>query len=278
MCGFRNAIWDGGEDEEDEMTLLEGKVAIVAGVGPGMGREIALRFARNGADLVLGARRTERSEAVAAEVAELGGKAEVVSLDITDEAACQAAAARAVDTFGRLDVLVNNAFHDGDFRMFEESDPESWRQTMDVNLWGTLQMSRAVVPAMKEQGHGRIVMINSMSAWRYMPRFGAYTISKAALESATRMLAVELGGHGIRVNGVHPGYIWGDSVEMYFAHMAEQRGTTPQEVYDEIAGETCLKYIPDAEQISGSVLFFASELSEPVTGQSLGVNAGHWLH
>ena len=109
-------------------------------------------------------------------------------------------------------------------------------------------------------------------------RFGAYTISKAALESATRMLAVELGAYGIRVNGVHPGYIWGDSVRAYFEYLAAQRSVSPQDVYDEVAAETCLKYLPDAAQIAGSVLFFASELSDPVTGQSLGVNAGHWLH
>jgi NAD(P)-dependent dehydrogenase (short-subunit alcohol dehydrogenase family) len=260
------------------MTMLEGKVALVAGVGPGMGREIALLLGRNGADVVLGARRAKRCEAVAAELDELGCKAEVVQLDVTSADACSAAVERAVETFGRLDVLVNNAFHDGDFKTFEDSDEASWRQTMDVNLWGTLQMTRAAVPALKEAGNGRIVMVNSMSAWRYMVGFGAYTISKAALESATRMLAVELGPHGIRVNGVHPGYIYGDSVKMYFEYLASQRSITAQEVYDEVAAETCLKYLPDAAQIAGSVLFFASPLSEPVTGQSLGVNAGHWLH
>ncbi|HMG44531.1 MAG TPA: SDR family oxidoreductase [Acidimicrobiales bacterium] len=260
------------------MTLLEGKVALVAGVGPGMGREIALLFARNGASLVLGARRTEKVDEVAAEVADLGAKAEVVRLDITDQASCQDAVSRATDTFGGLDVLVNNAFHQGDFTTFEESDPDSWRHVMDVNLWGTLQMTRTAVPALKAQGGGHIVMINSMSAWRHEVRFGAYTISKAALESATRMLALELGEHGIRANSVHPGYIYGDSVKLYFDILADQRGVTSQEVYDEVAAETCLKYLPTPAEIAGSVLFFASELSAPVSGQSLGVNAGHWMH
>jgi NAD(P)-dependent dehydrogenase (short-subunit alcohol dehydrogenase family) len=263
------------------VTLLEGKTAIVAGVGPGMGREIALLFARNGANLVLGARRTEKCEEVAAEVAELGAKAEVVGLDITDAAACQAAVDRATAAFGGLDVLVNNAFHQGDFTLFEEGDPDSWRHVMDVNLWGTLQMTRCAVPALKAApSGGRIVMINSMSAWRHEVRFGAYTISKAALESATRMLALELGEHGIRANSVHPGYIYGDSVKLYFEILAEQRGegVTAQDVYDETAAGTCLKYLPTPAEIAGSVLFFASELSAPVTGQSLGVNAGHWMH
>ena len=261
--------------------LLEGKTALIAGVGPGMGREIALLFARHGANLVLGARKTEKVDAVAAEAADLGAKAEVVRLDITDQASCAGAVGRATDRFGGLDVLVNNAFHQGDFTTFEEGDPQSWRRVMDVNLWGTLQMTRTAVPALKAaSAGGRIVMINSMSAWRHEVRFGAYTISKAALESATRMLALELGEHGIRANSVHPGYIYGDSVKIYFEIQAGQRGegVTAQDVYDELAAETCLKYLPTPAEIAGSVLFFASELSAPVTGQSLGVNAGHWMH
>ena len=258
--------------------LLEGKVAIIAGVGPGLGREVALQFARHGADLVVGARRREQCDEVAGEVRAMGRKAEVASLDICDLDACEAAVAQAEASYGRLDILVNNAFDWGDATAFEDADMDRWHRVMEVNLWGTLQMTRAAVPAMKRQGGGRVVMVNSMSAWRIQPATGAYTISKTALEGATRVLAVELGPHGIRVNGVHPGYIYGPSVKIYLQMLAEPRGITPQEVYDEIAAETCLKYLPPSEEIAGSVLFFASELSAPVTGQSLGVNAGHWLH
>jgi NAD(P)-dependent dehydrogenase (short-subunit alcohol dehydrogenase family) len=120
-------------------------------------------------------------------------------------------------------------------------------------------------------------MINSMSAHRIQPTFGAYTASKAALESATKTLAVELGPYGIRVNGIHPGYIWGDSVEWYFNFLAEKQGVTFQEVYDEVASETCLGYLPSSEEIAGAVVFFASDLAKAVTGQSIGVNAGHWF-
>jgi NAD(P)-dependent dehydrogenase (short-subunit alcohol dehydrogenase family) len=257
--------------------LLDDRVAVISGVGPGMGRDIALLLARHGADVVLGARSAERVEAVAAEVEALGRRAVPVRLDITDAGSCDAAAATASAELGGIDVLVNNAFHDGDFSRFEQADLESWRSTMEVNLWGTLRMTQAVVPAMKERGGGRVVMVNTMSVRRIQPRFGAYAASKGALETATKTLAVELGRHGIRVNGIHPGYIWGDSVEAYFAHQAERRGVSPEDVYREVADETCLKYLPTSEEIAGSVLFFASDLSRPVTGQSLGVNAGHWL-
>lgn len=257
--------------------LLIDKVAIVSGVGPGLGRDIALLFAEHGAAVVVGARTLERCQAVAEEVRAAGGRAEPVHLDITDPASCEAAVATASDAFGGLDILVNNAFRGGSHRHFEDSPLDEWRATMDVNLWGTLQMTKAAVPALVERGEGRVVMVNSMSAHRLQPRYGAYATSKGALETATRSLALELGEHGIRVNGVFPGYIWADTVEQYFAHQASQRGVSPEEVYREVADETALRYLPTSREIAGSVLFFASDLSRPVTGQSLGVDAGHWI-
>lgn len=257
--------------------LLEGRVAMVSGVGPGLGRDVALRLAAEGAAVVLGARTSSRCEAVAEEVRAAGGRAEPVDLDVTDPDACRAAVERAVDAFGGLDVLVNNAFADGNHRAFEDSPLQEWRATMEVNLWGTLQMTQAAVPAMRARGGGRVVMVNSMSAHRLQPRYGAYATSKGALETATKSLALELGQHGIRVNGVFPGYIWGDKVEWYFQHIAGKEGTTPEAVYERVAGETALGYLPHSSEIAGSVLFFACDLSKPVTGQSLHVNAGHWI-
>ncbi len=259
------------------MKLLDGKVTLISGVGPGLGRDIALLFAEHGASVVLGARDEERLATIADEVHAAGGIATAVRLDVTDAGSCAAAVSAATDAHGRLDVLVNNAFHDGDFRKAVEADLDDWRHTMDVNLWGTLEMTRAAVPALREAGDGRVVMVNSMSVRRIRPRFGAYVASKAALEGVTKTLAVELGPDGIRVNGIHPGYIWGPNVEAHFAYQAERRGVTPDDVYQQVAAETCLRYLPPSSEIAGSVLFFASDLSRPVTGQSLGVNAGHWL-
>jgi NAD(P)-dependent dehydrogenase (short-subunit alcohol dehydrogenase family) len=258
-------------------TMLEGKVALVSGIGPGMGRDIALLLARHGADVVLGARRTEKSEQVAAEVEEVGRRAEVVSLDITDADACEAAVARATEALGGLDVLVNNAFQDGNHKRFLDAPLEEWKATMDVNLWGTLQMTRAAVPALTARGGGSIVMINSMSTHRLEPTYGAYAASKGALETATKTLALELGSHGIRVNGVFPGYIWGDSVEWYLGYLGKKRGITGEDVYQELAAQTALGYLPHSSEIAGSVLFLASDLSRPVTGQSIDVNCGHWI-
>ena len=257
--------------------LLEGKVAIVSGIGPGMGRDISLQFAEHGAKVVAGARTKDNVDAVVKEIEAAGGQAVGVQLDITDQASCDAAAATALETYGRIDVLVNNAFSDGDHRSFTSADLDNWRRTMEVNFFGTLQLTQAVVPAMKEQADGRIIMINSMSAVKIDPRFGAYASSKAALAAATKTLATELGQFGIRVNAVHPGYIWSDKQKMWFEYLASRNGITYEEQFEQIAGSAALRYLPDSSEIAGAVVFFASDLAKPITGQALHVNAGHWF-
>lgn len=257
--------------------LLEGKVALVSGLGPNLGRSIAVGLAAEGADVVLAARREKGLRRVADEVEGLGRRAWCVPTDVTDAASVAALVEAVVAGPGRLDVLVNNAFNDGDHTRFEDADLAVWRATMDVNLWGTLAVTRAVLDLLADSGDGRVVMVNTMSVHKIEAGFGAYAASKGALATVTKTLAVELGARGIRVNGVHPGYIYGAGVEWYLNHLAEQRGSTFQEVYDELADETCLKYLPPADEVAGAVVFFASPLARCITGQSLGVNAGHWL-
>ncbi|MBA2280886.1 MAG: SDR family oxidoreductase [Acidimicrobiia bacterium] len=258
--------------------LVAGKVAFVSGIGPGMGRDISMLFAEHGAHLVVGARTVERCQALVDELEAAGAKAHAVHLDITDADSCAAAVAAAVERFGRVDVLVNNAFQDGNFKRFIDSDLDEWRTTAEVNLWGTLGLTQLVARQMRDQGDGgRIVMINSMSSVRIEERFGAYTASKAALAAATKTLAKELGRFGIRVNSVFPGYIWGDSVEMYFKYQADRQGITFDEQYASVADQTALGYLPHSSEIAGAVLFLASDLAKPITGQALHVNAGHWF-
>lgn len=257
--------------------LLEGKNAIVSGIGPGMGRDISLALAREGADLALGSRRGELLEPVAAEVEALGRKVIWRKTDITDRAACDELARAAHDELGSVDVLVNNAFYNGRMQRFDESDLGGWRRTMDVNYFGTLNLTQAVVPYMKQVDDGRIVMINTMSTQQVEAGMGDYAGSKGALAVVTQTLARELGRFGIRVNGVHPGYIWGPSVEWYVNHLAEERDVPFQEVYDEIAGQTALGYIPHSSELAGTVVYLASDLAKPVTGQSINVSCGAWM-
>ncbi len=261
----------------DGPALLAGKVAIVSGLGPGMGRDISLALAAHGADVAMGARRQKHMHRTAADIEAMGRRSVSVVTDITDRAACEELARRARAELGRVDILVNNAFSDGNFKTFEDSDLDEWRATFEVNFFGTLQLTKAVLPYLTEHDDSRIIMINTMSVQRIEAGFGAYAASKAALATATKTLARELGPKGVRVNAIHPGYIWGPSVEWYFNHLAEQQGRTFDEVYAEVADETCLRYIPSSAEIAGAVVFFASPLSKAVTGQALNVNAGHWM-
>lgn len=258
--------------------LFEGKIAIVSGSGPGMGREIALALAREGADVAVAARREDKVARVAQKIEALGRRALPVRCDVTDPEQCRALADRTAAELGGVDVLVNNAYHDGDFAKVVDADLSTWQTTIDVNLFGAVNMTRAVHPHMRARGGGRIVMVNTMSTERVEEGFGIYAASKSALKSITRTLAKELGPDGIRVNGVHPGYIWGPSVKWYFAHLAEERGVTPEDVYAEVAGQNALGYIPDAAEIANVVVLLASDLARCVTGQALGANAGQVFH
>src|SRR4051794_36100170 len=232
-------------------------------------------MAKQGADVVLSARTTETSEAVAEEVRAIGRRAFVVPCDITDAAACDALAAATIAEFGHLDVLVVNAFREGPHRTVETADLDDWRETMEVNFFGSLQLVRAVTPHLRQVDAGRIVLVNTMSVQQAQERFGGYAASKAAVAMICKTLALELGKDGIRVNGVFPGYIWDYAVQWYFNHKAQQRGVDPQVVYDEIAAETALGYIPTSEEVADTILFFASDLSRACTGVALPVNAGH---
>ena len=259
--------------------LLEGKVAIVSGIGPGMGRSISLKLAAQGADIVLAARTPAKLEQVAKDVEALGRKATQIVTDLTKPADCRALVARAVETHGKLDILVNNAYHWGTGQLFEKDDLEKgWRDTLEVNLYGSLRVTQAAVPALRAAGGGSIVMINTMSMRVVNPTFSAYAASKAALHAATQGMAGELGVDQIRVNSVMPGYIWGDAVKGLFERQAVAEGISVDEARKRVTANIPLRRIPHPDEIAGAVVFFASDLSSCITGQSLDVNGGHVMY
>lgn len=256
------------------MKLLPGKVAVVSGVGPGLGRELALAFAREGADVVLGARTESVLEEVASEVEELGRRAVYEPTDIADPAQCDVLARAALDAFGRIDVLVHNAAVPDRSGPFAAADLDLWRRVFEVNLFGSLQLTHSVIPTMKEQGSGSIVFVSSMVIRKVLARQGAYAASKAALLTAAQVLAKELGAHGIRVNTIVPGWMDGPSVDRYLESTAKRTGTSVQDQRDEIKSGIALGEIPSSADCANAAVFFASELSSPITGQSLDVNGG----
>jgi NAD(P)-dependent dehydrogenase (short-subunit alcohol dehydrogenase family) len=261
--------------------LLAGRVALVSGAGPGLGRATALALARHGADIALAARRSDVLESVAAEVEAIGRRVVWRATDITDADDCASIVDLAVSQLGRLDVLVNNAFRSGSGSEFTETfmseSDDIWHQSIDTNLWGTLTMTRAAVEPMRRQGDGRIIMIGTMAVREVRPNQGPYAVSKAALIQAARTLSVELGRSGIRVNTVLPGYIRGEAVEKWMRIQAAERGVPLGEIESELAATTALGAIPTEDEIAGTIVWLGSELSLPVTGQTIDVNAGQWM-
>jgi NAD(P)-dependent dehydrogenase (short-subunit alcohol dehydrogenase family) len=254
--------------------LLSGKVCVVSGVGPGLGRQAARALASHGAHLVLAARRQASIDEVAAEVRALGAQAITVPTNITDPEQCANLMSSATEEFGGVDVLVNNAFRFDAFQKFEDVDLGIWRKIMDTNLFGSLQMTRAALPSMRQRGGGSVVMVASMVARQPQPVQGGYAISKGALLTATRVLAYELGPSNIRVNAVVPGWMAGPSVDMYIQMESDGRGVPAQEVVDELNARVPLGHIPSDEQVAGSIVYLASELSSAMTGQAVDTNGG----
>jgi NAD(P)-dependent dehydrogenase (short-subunit alcohol dehydrogenase family) len=257
--------------------LLAGKVVVVCGIGPGLGRSIAVRSARAGADVVLAARTESRLEEVAKEVAALGRRTLAVPTDITDEAAAAALAEAALAEFGQVDTLVHNAFAIPPLVGLADVDLDSIRAAVDTNVIAALRMTRLFIPALAAS-QGSVVMINSAVLRHSRLPYGGYKIAKSALLALAQSLATELGPQGIRVNSVAPGWIWADVLKWYFGYLAEQRGVTADEVYAETAATIDLRRLPEPDEIADAVVFLASSMARAITGQCLDVNCGEFHH
>jgi NAD(P)-dependent dehydrogenase (short-subunit alcohol dehydrogenase family) len=253
-------------------------VAVVSGAGDGLGRAVCVAFGAHGAKVVVGDIDDDTVKVSIAAVEAAGGEATGRAGDIRDPGDCAALVELAAATFGGVDVLVNDAYHGGDYHLFEAADLEDWKATAEVNLWGSLRMTRAALDHLKRSGRGRVVMICTHGVELIQPSFGAYTASKAALAHATKLLAVELGQYGIRVNAVFPGPIYGPALRGYLQQLAASSGQPIEELHREWAAKNALNYLVPPEDIAGSVVFLASDLALPVTGQAIYANAGETFH
>jgi NAD(P)-dependent dehydrogenase (short-subunit alcohol dehydrogenase family) len=249
------------------MLLKEKVVVITGGAGiNGLGFATARKMADHGARVVIVD--LERAEPAAA-AARLGGVHIGVVGDVTDKAACDAAAGAALKAFGRIDILVNNAGITQPVKTLDITGPD-YDRILDVSLRGSLYMSQAVLPTMRTQRSGSIVCISSVSAQRGGGIFGGphYSAAKAGVLGLARAMAREFGGEGIRVNCVTPGLIETDIT---------QGKLTPEKKH-EISDTIPLARLGRADDVAGACVFLASELSGYCTGITLDVNGGMLIH
>ena len=257
------------------MGLLDGKVVVISGVGPALGTTLARRCAENGADLVLAARTVERLEDVAKQVTDLGRRAVSIGTDITDEAQVNNLVEQTMDAYGRVDVLINNAFRVPSMKPLADTTFEHMRDAIELTVFGALRLIQGFTPALAE-ANGSVVNVNSMVVRHSQAKYGAYKMAKSALLAMSQSLATELGEQGIRVNSVLPGYIWGGTLESYFNHQAGKYGTTVEQIYQATAAASDLKRLPTEDEVASAILFMASDLSSGITGQALDVNCGEY--
>ena len=259
--------------------LIKDRVAVITGIGPGMGREIALAFAQNGARLAIGARNIGYVQQVAQECVASGAEVVALRTDLADRASCEAIVKAAIERFGGVDILVQNGHDTGDARLVGDADHARWRAAMDVNMFGALSLFQACLPSMRERGDGRVIFVNSGAANNRPPEYlASYAASKAAMASLVRSIAIEHGKDGIRCNGVHLGPVDGENFRPWIAGIAEQKGLSFEKCFsDYLEAEFPLRYVPSARECAGTVLYLASDLARVVTGQAISVNGGQWF-
>ena len=255
----------------------DGKVAIVTGIGPGMGASIAIGFAKLGVDVAIAARRKERLEAVADEIRKLGREPLVFPLDITDFDGCRELVRKTAERFGGVDFLVQNGHDEGDWSPAVDADLERWRRVFDVNFFGTLALAQASAREMHKRGGGSMVFISSGAGIQAPPGMGAYAASKAALHSLTRSLAQELGPWQIRVNDVVLGATAGETLNEAAKQVSKQQGITPEEWLANKHKSYPLGSVPEPRDCAGTVFYLCSNLAKPVTGTHIPVNNGQWI-
>jgi len=252
---------------------LKNKVAIITGSARGMGRVFALRFAREGAKLTICD--VLDCEPVAKEIEAIGGQVLALRTDVTSEKDTAEMAKKTVDRFARIDILVNNAAAVGGIEIPDFMKPpeqivaKDWDRILAVNVKGLFLCCKAVIPYMKKQGKGKIVNIASTTGFSGLPLFLHYSTSKGGVITMTRGLATTLGDFNINVNAVAPGLVMTEAMQAAFSEeMAKQVVETKQ----------LLKRSIQPEDIAGAVVFLASDEADMITGQTLAVNAGEYLH
>jgi 3-oxoacyl-[acyl-carrier protein] reductase len=255
---------------------LKARVALITGPAKGMGAAISLAFAAEGCRLALLARDLDSVAPVEAEVRARGGEAIVVSCDVTDARACEAAVEAALSRFGSADILVNVAGGSGPIgKTGAETLPEEFRDIVDVNMTGAFNMIRAVAPSMMARRAGKIVNVGGTFGMRGRAGRVSYAASKWGLRGVTKSFALELGPHNINVNYVAPGMVDGDRFRNRVCRdMAKRLGISEAEAAERHAADYALRRISLDTDVANACLFLASDVSRQITGVDLPVDGG----
>ena len=242
---------------------LDGQIAVITGSGRGIGRAIALAYAREGAKLALAARsETELQETVSA-VSELGAEAIAVRTDVTSQEDTERLAHRVVERFGRIDVLVNNAGNSGPVGPLHVNDIADWVNTINVNLTGTFLVCRAVIPVMLERSGGKIINLSGAGATNAWSNMSAYCSSKAAVVRLTEVLAQELDGKGITVNALGPGSVH----TSMWDRMTEQAAQAGADFIHQLGLRVTSGGGASIDECAELAVWLASDESGPLTGR-----------
>lgn len=244
---------------------LSGKVAIITGASRGIGESIARTLATAGARVVLASRKQESLDEVAAQIRGAGGEALAIAAHTGKKETLLALAQQTIESYGRIDILVNNAATNPHFGPTLEADDGLWMKTLEVNLMGNVWLTQAVVPQMRQQGGGKIVNIASIVGLNPGRFQGIYSATKAALISLTRSLAMELGPDNIQVNAIAPGL-----VKTKFAQVLWENESMIQLV----ESRTPLGRIGQPDEIAGMALWLASPFSDFTTGAVMVIDGG----
>ncbi len=258
---------------------LYGKSAFVTGGGRGIGRAVALAFAREGARVFVGARTTAEVERVAAEIrAEHGdGRAAHAACDVADSSSVNDAFVRAYEFFGAgPDILVNNAGVAESAKLWETTD-EFWQRHLSINLSGTFYCTRAALPAMVARGWGRVINIASVAGKTGAPYIAAYAASKHGVLGLTRSAALEVATRGVTVNAVCPGYVETDMTARAVENIKARTGRSAEEALEVLKRMSPQQRLVTPEEVAALCLLLASEEGRGINGQAINVDGGSVL-
>jgi len=256
------------------MSQLKDQVAIVTGGGYGIGKEIALAYARAGAKLVIAARSEKPMQETVEALKKIGAPAIHIQTDVSKEADCARMAAETVKAFGRIDILVNNAGIAGPTKRITDMSLAEWQETLDIDLTGTWLATRAVLPTMDRQRSGNILNISSGAGRRGYPMRSPYAASKWGMIGLTQTTAGEWGSRGIRCNCICPGPIAGDRIERVMRARAEALKVPYEQVRANFLSQAALNRMATEEECARVALFLVGDASAGMTGQTLNVDAG----